>query len=651
VIKCRLRSVMASMCVLGVATAGAVGCSESRSGPMGSPSASSTEATVRHVGQDTLVRVSPGSSISVNIPGVVSIAGSAHSFTRAGTITITQEEATFASSSGLEAAGRGIGITFQGTTLAKPLSLTFDVHAQPSSGELPVVAHRSDDGSWDVHAATDRGSGRITYSTKSFSINIPGWGTAVRWFDDLASAVTSAVGGRTSPLTCPGNPPGWFHLDSAHSDLVHVCATTNRTSDGTEVAEVQIKSNRGVSLEVTVPGDPAYVWVDGEPWAYREFLGAHLGFDPNRTVILPPGGWMTVGYPRENISAPWSFFVTGATWGAVADTISRRLIELAVGKAPELVEVGYTEAQCATAFEAGASSLTFGANDFYHFVTCWTGDAAKYLVEPENALNLASQFGIPEGEDAADELADRAKTIEALGWLAALWPLFQLGIGNDIDKIHELLTGGGSALVTYHFDPLPPPSSTTPIQPSATSRTTAAPPSTGNSTPPASKPVSAPPTQTNPQPVNAYNNYGPANAGRAMCRGNAGEPVSTPGGTASQSFTVPSGVASLSSALVQIDPDSTVTAHLTVAVNGATEATTTAAAAGDTTFSFGPVAVRPGDTVTMSITFTATSGKIITVYTAGSPGGSFTASNSCPDSAPSLTSTTTGLRAVVSGAS
>ena len=136
-----------------------------------------------------------------------------------------------------------------------------------------------------------------------------------------------------------------------------------------------------------------------------------------------------------------------------------------------------------------------------------------------------------------------------------------------------------------------------------------------------------------------------------MCRGNPGNPLSMPGGTVSQTFTVPTGVASLSSALVQIDPDSSVTAHLSIAVNGNTVATADATAAGDTQFEFGPVTVSPGDTVTLTISFTATSGKIITVYTTGSPGGMFTASNSCPDGAPNVQTTSTGLRAVISGMS
>jgi hypothetical protein len=160
-----------------------------------------------------------------------------------------------------------------------------------------------------------------------------------------------------------------------------------------------------------------------------------------------------------------------------------------------------------------------------------------------------------------------------------------------------------------------------------------------------------PPIQHSPAPhaVKAYDNYGPANAGHAMCRGNPSNGASMPGGTVTQSFRVPAGVSSLTSALIQIDPDSSVTAHLTVLVDDNAAASTQAAASGDTNFSFGSVPVSVGQTVTLSISFTATYGKIITIYTAGNPGGTFSAANSCPDGAPSLTTSATGLRAIVEG--
>jgi hypothetical protein len=153
-----------------------------------------------------------------------------------------------------------------------------------------------------------------------------------------------------------------------------------------------------------------------------------------------------------------------------------------------------------------------------------------------------------------------------------------------------------------------------------------------------------------PHPVDAYSNYGPATVGHAMCRGNPGRPESMPGGTATQTFTVSAGVASLSSALVQIDPDPTVTVHLTLSVNGTLRAATEAAAAGDTHFNWPAVTVNPGDQVALSISFTATFGKIITIYSAAAVGGTLTYSNSCSDGAPSG-STTNGLRAVVTGTS
>lgn len=149
--------------------------------------------------------------------------------------------------------------------------------------------------------------------------------------------------------------------------------------------------------------------------------------------------------------------------------------------------------------------------------------------------------------------------------------------------------------------------------------------------------------------VEAYANFGAPNAGRAMCRGNPARPESMPGGTASQTFSVPAGVAAIDEVLVQIDPDSRVTGHGALFVNGVLRATADAVAVGDTTFSFPRIGVSQNDQVRFSVTFTATFGKIITVYTAGSPGGLFTAQNSCPDGAPNVSTTATGLRAIVRG--
>jgi hypothetical protein len=61
---------------------------------------------------------------------------------------------------------------------------------------------------------------------------------------------------------------------------------------------------------------------------------------------------------------------------------------------------------------------------------------------------------------------------------------------------------------------------------------------------------------------------------------------------ATQTFTVPSGIAALTEAVVEIGPDSTVTVHASLSVNGTQHADTTSTAAGDTTFGFGTVPER-----------------------------------------------------------
>jgi surface antigen len=168
----------------------------------------------------------------------------------------------------------------------------------------------------------------------------------------------------------------------------------------------------------------------------------------------------------------------------------------------------------------------------------------------------------------------------------------------------------------------------------------------GGPEPPPIVPGAPPP----PVRVNSYDNYASAGvAGRAMCRGNPADATSMPGGSATETFVVPAGVASIDSALVQIDPDSRVNAHANLFVNGALRASADAAAAGDTRFAFPSVPVTGGATVALTISFTASFGKIITVYTVGAPGGTFTASNSCPAGAPNVSTSSTGLRAVISG--
>ncbi|MFI7598197.1 hypothetical protein [Actinoplanes sp. NPDC049681] len=442
------------------------------------------------------VEVAPERPLAVDIPGVGAITGDKGTFSRPGTVEIQPRSADLSATTGVTTAGSGLDVSFHGTALRRPLSLTFDAVPAPSPGAVPVVAHQGEDGAWDFIPARRLGAGRIAVDTSRFSLNVPTWMDPGAWWDGLTAKLASAVGGRTAPLTCSG-APDWFHLDTGHSDLVHICAKTNHTTEGTEVAEVQIKSNRGVSVEVSVPGDPAYVWQEGASWSWRQWTARHLSFDANRTVILPAGATMTVGYPRGSI-AEHEFFVSGTTPKAVGDTLVREAVEFLIGKV-DVVAVAYTEAKCMTGLSIGPAGVLVEVQDFHEFLTCWTGALAEELSNRVTAAKLVSEMGAGD----VDTVVSGAKAAGALGWLVALWPVYQVTFGNIVDKLNELFSEGRSAKVTFRIDPRTAPPA--PDEPQRTGGQAEDPPSGGGERhePPGDSGGQPPPVTTAPAPVRA----------------------------------------------------------------------------------------------------------------------------------------------------
>jgi hypothetical protein len=153
-----------------------------------------------------------------------------------------------------------------------------------------------------------------------------------------------------------------------------------------------------------------------------------------------------------------------------------------------------------------------------------------------------------------------------------------------------------------------------------------------------------------------YNNYGATTLGVPMCRGNPNYPSGhdVPGGSFSQTMTVPAGVATINTVEIEIDPVPTETASLTLSVNGTPMASASATPDANTYFYLPNVAVSQGQSVAINVSLSdsgdSSKGQIITIYEAGAGGGVFTYSNSCvqdPNGTGSSTSNT--LKAVVSG--
>lgn len=635
---------------LGVASLVAVALFAAIAGT-GSGNSHSVKATSpTTAGQPIRVQVDPAKALTVTVPDIGTLTAEQGSFDRPGIMTVSPARAVPPSGDGVTVTEPGVDVKFNGFKITKPLTLTLAAGVKPAAGAVPVLAHRADDGTWEYRLASIGTGGAVTAATNEFSFDVAGWlSDAGHWIGDH---LASALAGRTPPLTCSG-APGWFHVAVGHSDLVHVCAKdAGKDGSGVDRAEIQIKSNRGVTVEVTVPGNPQYVWVEDQTWGERKWLMPKFGRDPNRSVLLPAGATMTIGYTQPPAPATYSFGVDGVTMLAVSDTLFRQLLGMLAGESPQTFVI-YLEGACSTNFTISPLTGVDVGPNLGDVLRC-VAEQATEILKHVTATDIARTFA-ETGADAnatLSQLKGAAKKIPELAALVSLVPIIQLGWGNDIDEFKRIATGGAANQVTFTIDgggatkqlkPIIIPGGPGGIQGSGGIAGHQPAPS-----PTTTAPTRVPTGPSTVQPHLYFDNYGPTSQGVPVCRGNPGRPESMPGGTVTQTFTADA-TGTINAAKVQIDPDSTVTATAVLVVSGSDMATATQPATGDVVFSFPSVPVVAGATIGLRISFTATYGKIITIYQAGNPGGTFGVANSCSDGAPTFTRTDTGLRAIMSG--
>ena len=429
----------------------------------------------------------------------------------------------------------------------------------------------------------------------------------------ITQGIGELVGRRAGNATCHGRAPSWVSsIPGVTGDAgmpIRSC-----TQDTRGLLDVQIVNNRPYGQVLTYGSPVDFGWHAGGDSAADKLRNAVMDrLMTPKQLYLPPLSAASVGIMplAANGSAN---FVIGPTKASVAADIIQLIASKAIDYVPEVGD-------CAS-YLVDVPFWNLGNMGAVRDLAVNAADCLRDLTKKAVEKRLLDKVKISQIESLAKGL--RTGSIIGTGFTVygAEWQVLDLFLDRSVftSAIRNGFTVFAKAGPVAPTPTNPPPPATNPPLPAS-------------------------------HPVNAYDNYGTANAGRAMCSGNPGRPESMPGGNASQTFSVPAGVRMLTGAKVQIDPNAAVTAHFTVSVNGAAAASTTAAAAGDTHFTFGPVSVAPGQTVKISITFTATSGKIITVYTAGAPGGTFVASNSCSDGAPNVNTSGTGLRAVVLGMS
>jgi hypothetical protein len=535
-------------------------------------------------------------------------------------------------------------------TLATPVKLTMVTGSvgRGATIEFPIPAGLADDrlagiATYDertqqwrpVEVEVDRAAGVVRTFTAHFS-----WWQPWTWDWAAVGArvnqnVGELIGKRAGEPTCHRGQavPNWVaQLVGVSKDAglaVRACA---EGEDG--VLAVELVNNRPYGQVLTYGSAVKWGWHEKGESALDQAANAAMDSVVGRSALyLPPDGRASVGVTPVAAGKIANFYV-----GPTAASLFVDVLKVAAEKVLSKVGSHLGAPLLATCGAAAVANVPVAklrsAEDI------WGVILSSFECGKQAFLRLAASGVIDAGSrDALLATLDGFKKATLVGRILTFydveWKVLDLVVDQTV--VGGVPTLGNGFSIRAKAAPAP-----------STGHPTPAPPA--NPGPPTPPPPNRPQPPA-PHPVTVYDNYGAANAGHAMCRGNPALSVSMPGGTASQSFTVPAGVSTLSGALVQIDPAAEVTAHLSVAVNGAVLATATAVAAGDTRFGYGPVPVSPDQRVTLSISFTATGGKIITVYTAGAPGGVFTAVNSCPDGAPSLSTSSTGLRAVVTGSS
>jgi hypothetical protein len=424
------------------------------------------------------IAVSPSRPLRVTIPGVATVTGPAGSFRGHGTVTVAPVHVPLPYGGSLAAAGTGIDVRFSGVTLSRPLTITFDVTGRPGRRDVPVVAHRLPDGRWSLAVAGVH-AGRMTVRAQTFSAHMPAWLNPGAWMGWLGNRLASLVGGRTPPINCPGGGPAWASV-SKQTDEAHSCLIPNvdQASHATR-AEVQIKSNRGVALEVDIPPGADYTWVQDQPWAVRAAVWGHvIHQDPSVMALLPAGATLTAGYRQPAADEDLSFQVNVSYWSMAYSLIGDAVDVLSsLGADATSMATLYLVTKCSGAVDYGSlsvhnplSTATFGSA-----MTCAINEALSNLSSPAKALGAARSLLGP-GVDQVDlaaatkELTSVGSKLLVLGWVVKLWPVLQLGWGGSADVVHSLLTGGASTLIGLRLrggPAPPPPGSVTALTPGA----------------------------------------------------------------------------------------------------------------------------------------------------------------------------------------
>lgn len=194
---------------------------------------------------------------------------------------------------GFTPAGPVRDVAVTGTTLVKPVTVSFAAGAGHPH-DLPVIFHYDRAQGWSP-VALGRPGGTATASRHAFSQYLAGWVDPGSWASAFLAAIGRWATGRTTAPVCTSAPPAWATVIAPTLDVLLTCAQTN-TADGVTRAEVQVKNNRGITQEITIPDNVAYASVQDQPDWIRSIVRHAAG--GRNVVLLPPGARLSIGFTR-----------------------------------------------------------------------------------------------------------------------------------------------------------------------------------------------------------------------------------------------------------------------------------------------------------------------------------------------------------------
>lgn len=546
----------------------------------------------------------------------------------------------------------------------------------------------------------------------TFTVEMPHFSWWQFWTWDWAAIgagisqhTLSVIGMRSmdTPQCTNGVPlPDWFKeargIASENGFVIRACAQGSKEHPG--VLDVQIVNNRPIGMILNYNGANVQWGWHQPPTSIAQAISYAAGDAAAQAadgLFIPPLGRASIGIFSPGLGQNHPYFIgqTYATLGSdIIELLGESGLSSAAGKTVTMpVFNAYRDAFKASMSGACAAMLTpvvtsspeAGGTKLLEAIL--KGSFAECL---SRVTLVATRSALSQGVDLP-ALVRMSDTITGLRNLARAGTLFNVAQG--IGKVGDLWVDSWAAATDegYGFkvyakssqptpeptptSPSPSPTPTSPLpNPAPTSPSPNPTPSSPSPSPtqnmspsptqgptqnpspiPTQTPTPTPPQPTSSgQPIKVYDNYGTVTtAGTPMCAGNPGRPESMPGGSLTQSFTS-GAAATLTSARIQIDPNAALTVTAVVNVNGVDMTSTMAVPAADTDFTFSPVNVNAGDAVGIKLTWSGSpipglNPKLDTIYTVGVPGGTLSVINTCPDGAPTYTTTGTGLRAIISG--